>query len=179
MNRIELKKGLLQYLFLFVILSGVLYFYNISNRKVNEFTYDQFVSHMNNNEIKEITITPRSNAGVYEIKGRLNNYSENETFTLKVPLSNEVMAKVLNEEHHAFKITTLSDPDSSTFLLFVLNVLPMLLILGVGFFFVTRQMGSANKSMDFGRSRAKLNEENNKVTFKDVAGLQELSLIHI
>ena len=40
MNRKEVKKGILPYLFLFVILSGVLYFYNISNRKVNEFTYE-------------------------------------------------------------------------------------------------------------------------------------------
>ena len=49
----------------------------------------------------------------------------------------------------------------------------MIIILGVGFYFVTRQMGTANKSMDFGRSKARLNEQKNKVTFKDVAGLDE------
>ena len=47
-------------------------------------------------EIAEISITPRSGAGVYEIRGRLNTYGENETFYLKVPLSNEVVAKILN-----------------------------------------------------------------------------------
>lgn len=49
----------------------------------------------------------------------------------------------------------------------------MVIILGAGFYFVTKQMGSANKSMDFGRSRARLNENANKVTFEQVAGLDE------
>ena len=49
----------------------------------------------------------------------------------------------------------------------------MVVILGAGFYFVTKQMGSANKSMDFGRSRARLNENANKVTFEQVAGLDE------
>ena len=174
MNRKEVKKGLLPYLVLFVVMLGILYFFNLSNTKVNQFTYDQFIDYMDNKEITEISITPRSSAGVYEIRGKLNNYGENETFYLKVPLSNEVIAKILNaEEDYDFKIATSSDPDSSTLLLFLLNVLPTIIILGVGFYFVTRQMGAANKSMDFGRSKARLNEQNNKVTFKDVAGLDE------
>ena len=153
---------------------GILYFFNLSNTKINQFTYDEFITHMDNKEITEISITPRSSAGVYEIRGKLNNYGENETFYLKVPLSNEVIAKILNaEESYDFKIATSSDPDSSTLLIFILNVLPTIIILGVGLYFVTRQMGSANKSMDFGRSKARLSEQNNKVTFKNVAGLDE------
>lgn len=174
MNKKEVKKGLFPYLVLFIVMLGMLYFFNLSNNKVNQFTYDQFITHMDNKEITEISITPRSGAGVYEIRGKLNSYGENETFYLKVPLSNEVVAKILNaEENYDFKISTLSDPDSSALLLFIVNVLPMIIILGVGFYFVTRQMGAANKSMDFGRSKARLNEQNNKVTFKDVAGLDE------
>ncbi len=174
MNKKEIRKSLIPYLLLFIVMIGIFYFFTVSNRKVNQFTYDQFVEHMDNDEIKEIVIVPRSNAGVYEIEGKLNSYGENETFYLKVPLSNEIIAKILQaEENYDFEIKTNSDPDSSTFWLFVLNVLPILLLLGAGFYFVTKQMGSANKSMDFGRSRARLNEQNNKVTFKDVAGLDE------
>ena len=174
MNKKEIKKSLIPYLLLFIVMIGIFYFFTVSNRKVNQFTYDQFIEHMNNDEIKEIVIVPRNNAGVYEIEGKLDSYGENETFYLKVPLSNEIIAKILQgEENYDFAITTNSDPDSSTFWLFVLNVLPILLLLGAGFYFVTKQMGSANKSMDFGRSRARLNEQNNKVTFKDVAGLDE------
>ncbi len=174
MNKKEVRKSLIPYLLLFIVMIGIFYFFSVSNRKVNQFTYDQFIEHMNNDEIKEIIIVPRNNAGIYEIEGKLEGYGENETFYLKVPLSNEIIAKILQgEENYDFAITTNSDPDSSTFWLFVLNVLPILLLLGAGFYFVTKQMGSANKSMDFGRSRARLNEQNNKVTFKDVAGLDE------
>ena len=153
---------------------GLLYFFNMSRHEVHQFTYDEFITNMEEEKIEEITIVPRSGAGVYEIEGKLEGYGQYETFYLKVPLSNEVIARILDaEEANEFKITTVSDPDSNTFVLFLLNILPMLIILGAGFYFVTKQMGSANKSMDFGRSRAKLNEQNNKVTFKDVAGLDE------
>ena len=70
MNKKEVKKGLLPYLVLFIVMLGILYFFNLSNTKVNQFTYDQFITHMDNKEITEIAITPRSSAGVYEIRGK-------------------------------------------------------------------------------------------------------------
>ena len=174
MSKKDVKKGIVPYLFLFLVMLGLLYFFNMSKHEVHQFTYDEFITNMEEKKIEEITIVPRSGAGVYEIEGKLEGYGQYETFYLKVPLSNEVIARILEaEETNDFKITTVSDPDSNTFVLFLLNILPMLIILGAGFYFVTKQMGSANKSMDFGRSRAKLNEQNNKVTFKDVAGLDE------
>ena len=174
MSKKDVRKGIVPYLFLFLVMLGLLYFFNMSRHEVHQFTYDEFITNMEEEKIEEITIVPRSGAGVYEIEGKLEGYGQYETFYLKVPLSNEVIARILDaEEANEFKITTVSDPDSNTFVLFLLNILPMLIILGAGFYFVTKQMGSANKSMDFGRSRAKLNEQNNKVTFKDVAGLDE------
>ncbi len=174
MNKKEVKKGIIPYLFLFLVMMGLLYFFNISKYEVHQLTYDEFKANIEQDKVKEITIIPRSNAGIYEIEGKLEGYNDYETFYLKVPFSNEIIARILDaEENKDFKITTISDPDSNTIVLFILNVLPMLIILGAGFYFVTKQMGSANKSMDFGRSRAKLNEQNNKVTFKQVAGLDE------
>ena len=174
MNKKEVKKGLFSYLILFVLMFVIFYFFSLSKVKVNQFSYDQFINHMTSNEIKEISITPRSGAGIYEISGKLKSYGENESFYLKLPLSNEVVSRILSgEEEYDFTSTTKSDPASSTFLQFIVNYLPMILILVGGFYFVTKQMGSANKSMDFGRSRARLNEDNNKVTFKNVAGLTE------
>ncbi len=174
MNKKDIKKGLFPYVVLFVLMLIIYYVFTLSNLKVNKFSYDDFINHMNNNEIKEITITPRSSAGVYEISGKLKSYGDKEKFYLKLPLSNEVISKVYSgEETFDFKSNTFSDPASSTLLQFAVNVLPMLLLLGIGFYFVTKQMGTNNKSMDFGRSKAKLNEDSNKVTFKNVAGLTE------
>ena len=174
MNKKEIKKGIISYFVLFGLMLVIFYLFTLSNNKVNKFSYDEFINHMNNNEIQEIVITPRNSQGVYEIRGSLKTYSNNESFYLKLPLSNEVISKILaGEETYDFKSTTSSDPASSTLLQFLINVVPMLIILGVGFYLVTKQMGSANKSMDFGRSKARLNEESNKITFKDVAGLEE------
>ena len=174
MNKKEIKKGIISYFVLFGLMLVIFYLFTLSNNKVNKFSYDEFINHMNNNEIQEIVITPRNSQGVYEIRGSLKTYSNNESFYLKLPLSNEVISKILTgEETYDFKSTTSSDPASSTLLQFLINVVPMLIILGVGFYLVTKQMGSANKSMDFGRSKARLNEESNKITFKDVAGLEE------
>lgn len=174
MNKKIVKKGLLPYVFLMLIILSVMYFFNAMNKKVNVFTYDEFMDYASKGEVTEIVIVPRSRAGVYEIKGIMKGYEENESFFLRVPLAEETMTKIFNaEEKYDFKVDTITDPESSTFLLFLVNVLPMVILIGVAFFFITRQMGTANKSMDFGKSRAKLNEDSKKVTFKQVAGLTE------
>jgi len=70
-------------------------------------------------------------------------------------------------------LDTEPDPGSSPLLLIIVNVLPIVLLVGLGFWFFSKQMNSAGKSMDFGKSKARLNTEKNKVTFKEVAGLKE------
>lgn len=174
MNKKEIRKGLLPYLLLFLVILGILYFYNLANRTVNTLTYDQLVGYINEDSVKEINIVPRGSAGVYEITGTLNDYDEGESFYVKVPLSDEVISQILEaKDTKEFAISTSSDPDSNTFFIFLINVLPMLLLLGVCFYFISKQMGAGKGSMDFGRSRAKLNQDNKKVTFENVAGLTE------
>ncbi len=174
MNKKTVKRGLLPYVFIIIIMFGMLFFINNNNRKINYITYDEFIVEMNKNNVKEITITPRSNASVYEVRGSLKDYSEKESFFFRAPLAEEVMNRLLAAEtDNLFKIKTESDPSSSTILLLIINVLPIVILVAVAFFFISRQMNSANKSMDFGKSRARLNEERKKVTFNDVAGLKE------
>ena len=174
MNKKTIKKGLLPYLFLLVVILGIMYFFNIANRKVNVLTYDEFMNSANEGKITELVVTPRSSAGLYEVEGKMNEYKENESFIVRMPYSDEIMSKiVVLQQEKGFKMNASADPDSSTFILFLVNVLPMVLLIGGAFFIITRQMGSANKSMDFGRSRARLNEDSKKITFKQVAGLDE------
>lgn len=174
MNKKTVKKGLLPYLFLFLVMLGVIYFFNIANKKVNYITYDEFLGFASEGVIKDVVITPNSRASLYEIEGTLNSYAENEYFSFKMPLTDEVVSNIMDlQESNNFVIDAEADPESSTILLIIVNVLPMVIIVGAAFYFITKQMGSANKSMDFGRSRARLSENNNKVTFDDVAGLTE------
>lgn len=174
MNKNTVKKGVLPYLFLVLIIFGVYYLFSVLNQKVNVLTYQELTTVLEQGNVTEMTITPKERAVVYEIRGKLKDYKENESFFIRVPLTDSIIKNVLEAGgNNEFKLTTNADPESSSFWLILINVLPMVLIIGFGFFFLTRQMNGANKSMDFGKSRARLSNETNKVTFKDVAGLRE------
>ncbi|MCI9435403.1 MAG: ATP-dependent zinc metalloprotease FtsH [Bacilli bacterium] len=165
---------MLSYTFLILFILVIFYLVNIMNQTVNYITYDEFVKNIETNNIKEIEVTPKNRASVYEITGKMNDYEDDESFFVRIPLSDVVIDRVMQlGENGKFKLDINTDPESSTLLLFIINVLPMVLLIGFAFFFITRQMGSANKSMDFGKSRARLSEDNKKVSFKDVAGLSE------
>jgi cell division protease FtsH len=174
MKNIKKNKNLISYASIFLVMFLTFYLFNVLNQKVNRLSYDEFIKIETLEQIKEAKIVPRSRASVYEISGVLKNYNENETFFVRVPYSEEVMSKLLAaQEEYSFKLVSNTDPESSSFLLFLVNILPLVLIVGIGYYFITRQMSGANKSMDFGKSRAKLNEKDGKVTFKNVAGLEE------
>ena len=72
-----------------------------------------------------------------------------------------------------FELDVEPDPDSSSLLYIVVNVLPLLLLVGVAFWFLNRQLAGSKSSLDFGKSKARLSSDTNKVTFNDVAGLKE------
>ena len=172
MKRKAIRKGLFPYLMIGLIMVGILIFINIMNTNIHYLTYDKFVKDLK--DVTELTITPRVSGSVYELEGKMKGYEENESFFLRAPLSESVMNTLLSgEEEYSYEITTKSDPSSSTFVSFLINVLPMIILLGVAFFMITRQMNSANKSMDFGKSRARLSEDSKKITFDKVAGLKE------
>ena len=169
-----IKRGLLPYLFLSLIMLGVFYVVNVMNNDVNVLTYNEFISELNDGNIEEVQVTARGSAYTYEVRGSLKDYKDNETFFARLPLSDEVMKKIVDaSEVQNFKLEAQADPDSSSFWLIVFNVLPFVLIIAFAFFFFSRQMAGNKSSMDFGKSKAKLNSDSNKVTFKDVAGLKE------
>ena len=168
------KRGLLPYLFLFIAMLGIFYFFNIANKKVNVISYNEFVEKLDSGEIEELNLVARTSGYTYEARGKLDGYKENETFFARLPLSDEVMKKIVAaSDNQEFKLEVEPDPDSSTLLAVVVNVLPLLLLVGVAFWFLNRQLAGNKSSLDFGKSKARLSSDNNKVTFKDVAGLKE------
>ncbi len=174
MNKKTVKKGLLPYVFIFLIMIAIYYCFNVMNQKVNILTYNEFIEKVTDGSVSKLEVTPRDRAKTYEIRGKLEKYKENESFFVRVPLSEGVMNKIIEaSETQNFKMTTVADPESSSLLLVLVNVLPIVLLVGFAFYFFSRQMAGNKNSMDFGKSKARLNSDNNKVTFKDVAGLKE------
>ena len=175
MNKKSQKKGIVPYVFLLILLIGIYYAVVFNNETVNNINYGEFLNEIEKNNVSEVVITPKSNSSVYEITGKLKDYKENESFYLRVPLTDSVIKQILNSETSelGFKLSTNNDPGSSTLLWILANVLPLVILVGGLFWIFSKQVNGAGKSMDFGKSRAKLSSENNKTTFKDVAGLKE------
>ena len=170
----NVKKGMIPYLLLIVFVLSIYYILSLGGSKVNDLTYDKLVSEIKGNNVEEIIITPNANEGTYNISGKLKNYGERESFYVKAPLTDTIISQIIDgNENLNYKIETESDPGSSPLLYILVNILPIILLVGIGFWFFSKQMSSAGKSMDFGKSKARLNTEKGKVTFKDVAGLKE------
>ena len=168
------KRGLLPYLFLFIMMLGILYVFNVLNRDIKEMSYDEFITQLDRNKVTELELVARGNGYTYEARGKLKGYKENESFYATLPLSEEVMKKiVVASDTQEFKLTVKPDPDASSLLIILINVVPILLFVGLAFWFFNKQLAGNKSSLDFGKSRAKLVSDDNQVTFKDVAGLKE------
>ena len=174
MNKKDLKKNVVPYILLIALMGIIIYIFYISKTKVHEYTYNEFMGKVTSGEIKEIEVTPSRDGGVYYIEGKLKSFKEDEEFKVTTPLSEEVITLIVDGyEKYDFKIEVFKDPSSSTFLALLVNFVPLILIVALAYVFIVKQAGGAAKSFDFGKSKARLSDSRNKVTFKDVAGLKE------
>ena len=174
MNKKDLKKNVVPYILLIALMGIIIYIFYISKTKVHEYTYNEFMGKVTAGEIKEIEVTPSRDGGVYYIEGTLKSYGKDEEFKVTTPLSEEVITLIVDGyEKYDFKIEVFKDPSSSTFLALLVNFVPLILIVALAYVFIVKQAGGAAKSFDFGKSKARLSDSRNKVTFKDVAGLKE------
>ncbi len=167
-------KNLTPYITLFLFITICLVLVNFKGTKVNEISYDEFMSFMNKDKIEELNITKKVRTETYEIIGKNKDYKENEFFKLYLPTSDEFLNKIVSgEEIYKFALTIKNDPETSSWLIIITNYLPMIILAGAMFWLFTRQLGNNGKSMDFGKSKAKLVDKDKTATFKDVAGLTE------
>ena len=86
MDRKAIRRSLISYIILFIVILGIFYFVNILNTKVNTLTYNEFLTELQNNTVTELVITPNSSQGIYNITGKLKDYKENETFETSATL---------------------------------------------------------------------------------------------
>ena len=141
-----LKKGLLPYLFIAIIMLFVFYYFNVTNNKKHDFTYDQFMEKLSNDKIKKLEMVPKGSGYVYEVTGTLDNYKEDEYFEVRLPLSEEVMKRIVEaSDNQDFKLTVYPDPDANTWLILLGNFLPIAIIVIFGYWFLSKQM-AGNKS---------------------------------
>ncbi|MBR2840824.1 MAG: ATP-dependent zinc metalloprotease FtsH [Bacilli bacterium] len=177
MNKRVIKRSIFPYIGLLLFFLCIMLLVNNMNTEIHEITYSKFMNEVKNGEVKEITVTPHSGASIYTITGKLNDYKTNEIFSFDMPMTDETMVKLLEaEDSSKFTIKTVADSNSNPIFLFIINYLPTIILIGVTLYAVNKVFGKqmdGSRSMDFGRSKAKLSTGDNKVTFKQVAGLDE------
>lgn len=174
MNNKGKAKKTAPYFILICVIAVVLFMFNFGSTKVNEMRYDELIKELSNGNVKEITTSEHSGDGLYSITGKIKGYKKNEYFKVNAPLSENVTETIhAYQKNNDFKWTVEKNPENSSWLLILVNVLPIVLILGGTVILFTKLSGSNKSSMDFGRSRAKLVEDGGSVRFKDVAGLEE------
>ncbi len=166
-------KNLLPYVVLAIVVLVVVLALNMQGSTVNELTTGELMTELQENNVTEIAITPKSDESIYYVEGKLEGYKETESFTARVVGSELDNVLTLIEENNIEDYDTNADPGSSPFLYILVNVLPLVLLVVVMYFLFMKLANSNKSSMDFGRSKARLSNENDKKNFKDVAGLKE------
>ena len=166
-------KNTFPYILLLIIVLGTLYFYNTSFYEVHNLTTGELYKEIKDATVTELTITPKSNDSIYYVEGKLKDYKETESFTAKViPEDIETITNYV-KENSIKKYEVNKDPGTSAILIIISNILPLVLLGVLTYFLFMKMAAGNNKSMDFGRSRAKLSNDGGKVKFSDVAGLKE------
>ncbi len=164
--------AMMPYIVIAIVLVGALFFMN-RDQKPHELKTGELISEIKDKNVTEITITPKSSESIYIVEGKLKDYKDGESFTARV-ISEEINTITEYAKDQKIKeYETNKDPGSNDLLYIIVNFLPILIIVVAAYFMFTRLAAGNNKSMDFGRSRAKLSDDGGEVRFKDVAGLKE------
>lgn len=151
-------------LWLVISLVFVMMYHLFSQPKVSqtEIIYSEFLANVEKSNVSEVTIQGEN------ITGKLANGTSFKTYA---PKDAGVVAMLKDK---GVRISAKPVDDSPWYMTLLVSWLPMLLLIGVWIFFMRQMQSGGGKAMSFGKSRARLiNDKSKKVTFVDVAGVEE------
>lgn len=150
------------YLLVLIITVSIISSFFEPKSSTQEFTYSQFLKEVEANNVSKVTIKENSITGSLIDGTKFSTYSPNDPELISILRSKNIIIEAKPPVEVSWWMRLLS------------SILPMLLIIGVWLFMLQQMQGGGNKVMSFGKSRAKLlGKETPKVTFKDVAGIDE------
>ncbi|MFD2681327.1 ATP-dependent zinc metalloprotease FtsH [Bacillus seohaeanensis] len=172
MNRIF--RNTIFYLLVFLVIIGVVSYFNNSNEPTKNIETGEFINNLQEGEVTSFSVQP--GRGVYEVRGQLEGFKEEEYFltyvlTTDTQLMNQIHAAAAEQE---VDVNVLQAKETSGWVSFFTTIIPFVIIFILFFFLLNQAQGGGSRVMNFGKSKAKLyNEEKKKVRFKDVAGADE------
>lgn len=158
------KKSLVMWIIIFlsVITLANIFYKPDSPAKPEELTYTAFVDKVNAGEIKTVQLQGPILTGTLK---------DDKKFTSYAPEDSGVVALLQEKKIAISAIAPVKESDS--WVTSLIAWLPMILFIGI-WIFMMRQMAASNgKAMSFGKSKARLLGGKEKITFKDVAGIEE------
>ena len=149
-------------LVLALVLFGIFSVFSKQYRREPDITFSEFMAAVERGDVRAVVIQG------HHIQGKYKNGEQFKTFEPDDP----ELVKSLRDKN--VKIAAKPEDESPWYMVLLLNWLPMLLLIGVWIFFMRQMQVGGGKAMSFGKSRAKLLTENqHRVTFSDVAGVDE------
>ncbi|EEL67172.1 FtsH-2 peptidase; Metallo peptidase; MEROPS family M41; membrane protease FtsH catalytic subunit [Bacillus cereus F65185] len=146
-------------------------YFNGSTQKTTSVSYDKFITKLESGEVRNVQLQPKN--GVFEVKGQFNNSSQGEQFVTYAPNTEELQKKI-NDKAKGAEVKYQPAEETSAWVTFFTSIIPFVIIFILFFFLLNQAQGGGSRVMNFGKSKAKLyNDEKKKVRFRDVAGADE------
>ena len=159
----QLYKNLLTLAMAMFVLLAIFSLWGGTPQETREFTYSELLARLEDGDVEEVHIRGQ------QIEGRFTN---SEAFKSRGPTEDEHFQALLREQ--GVRIAYESADDSGIWNSVLISWLPMLLFIGLWFLLFRQLQSGGGKAMSFGKSRAKLlNESQQRITFGDVAGIEE------
>ncbi len=153
-------------LFWMVLVLVVVLIWNFSanfQQRDSEISFSEFIEKVNGGQVASVTITGNEVTGLYK--------ADNQPFRTFAPGQYEGLANKLIEKGVQLKA---KEPSVSPWSSIFYSWAPILLMIGFWIFLMRQMQSGGNKALSFGKSKAKLSSSaQKKVTFKDVAGVDE------
>ncbi len=125
----------------------------------------EFVTFVQEGKVKEANIVGT------EVQGQLTDAAGSQSFRTSIPPNYPDIYKQLQDKNVKY---TWKDSTGSGWVSILFNAIPVLILLGLWIFMMRQMQSGGNKALSFGKSRARLHSsQQKKVTFKDVAGVDE------
>lgn len=169
MNRIF--RNTIFYLLIFLVIIGVVSFFNGNNEPTEHISYNKFVDHLESGDITSISLQPER--GVFEVRGQLEGYEEGKYFLTYIMNNDNILDRV-DQLAQSSDVEVMPAKETSGWVTFFTSIIPFIIIFILFFFLLNQAQGGGSRVMNFGKSKAKLYDESKKkVRFKDVAGADE------
>ncbi|MFO0693114.1 MAG: ATP-dependent zinc metalloprotease FtsH [Polyangiales bacterium] len=134
--------------------------------------FSEFVADVHAGRVTDVQVKPQQNSAQYTYTRRVSGDAQRVQKRVTVGLVGEQLNQQLLDRN--VRITYTPEDQDGLWTSILVTWVPMILLLFIFFFFMRQLQASGGKAMSFGKSRARLlNESQNKVTFADVAGIDE------